>query len=147
MDLVIKKFNELSADELYKILKLRSEVFVVEQNCAFLDIDGLDYNAMHLIIKQNDEIVSYLRIIPKENDDDFVSMGRVATNEKHRKKGLSRISMGKAIDFIKNIWKEDKIKIGAQKYLTDFYSSLGFKEINEPYFENDIEHIEMILSK
>lgn len=145
MKISIKKFEELTSKELYKILKLRAEVFVVEQHCFYLDPDDKDFDSLHLMIEENGEIVSYLRIIPKGVSYDTASIGRVLTAKNHRGKGLSRKAMQTAIDFIKNEWQEPKITIGAQFYLQKFYASLGFESVGEPYLDAGIEHIDMIL--
>lgn len=145
MNIEIKQFSELSASELYKILKLRSDVFIVEQNCAYPDIDGKDIHCFHLIIKEDNEIASYVRVLPKGVTFDTASIGRVVTSPNHRGNGLSRLAMQTAVDFIKNEWNEPKITIGAQFYLNKFYASLGFVNIGKSYVEDGIEHIDMIL--
>ncbi len=146
MKISIKPFNELSNRELYEILKLRSDIFIVEQNCAYPDIDGKDYDCLHLMIKEQEELMAYVRILPKGVTFDTASIGRVVTAPNHRGKGLSRLAMQNAIELIKNHWKETKITIGAQVYLNDFYASLGFVNIGESYIEDGIEHINMILT-
>lgn len=146
MKISIKNFEELTKKELYEILKLRSEIFVVEQHCFYQDLDDKDYDSLHLMIEENDEIISYLRIIPKGLSYETASIGRVLTSKNHRGKGLSRTAMQKAIEIIKNEWQEPKITIGAQFYLKDFYASLGFMSIGEVYLDAGIEHIDMILN-
>lgn len=146
MEISIKKFEELSNKELYEILKLRSDIFIVEQNCAYPDIDGKDYPCLHLMIKENEELMSYVRILPKGTTFDTASIGRVVTSERHRRKGLSRLAMQTAIELIKNQWKEPEITISAQYYLREFYASLGFVIVGEIYIEDGLEHIKMILN-
>ena len=143
----LKKFNELNTEELYKILGLRSEVFVVEQDCVYLDCDNKDFKSYHLFLKDNDEIVAYLRVLEKGVSYDEISIGRVLVKESYRGKGISREMMIKAIDFIESDLKEDTIKIQAQAYLVDFYSSLGFKAVSKEYLEDNIPHIDMIYKK
>ncbi|MGL5347978.1 MAG: GNAT family N-acetyltransferase [Peptostreptococcaceae bacterium] len=142
-----KKFNELNIEEVYKILGLRSEVFVVEQDCVYLDCDNKDFKSYHLFLKDNNEIVAYLRILEKGVSYDEVSIGRVLVKKSYRGKGISREMMVKAIDFVEKDLKEDTIKIQAQAYLVDFYGSLGFKAVSKEYLEDNIPHIDMIYKK
>lgn len=147
MNWKIKKFNELNAEEIYKILALRNEIFIVEQECPYLDCDGKDFNSYHLFAKENGEIVAYLRILEKGVSYDEISIGRVAVKQSYRGRGISREMMLKAIDFIENNLFENTIKIQAQAYLLKFYSSLGFKAVSEEYLEDNIPHIDMLYSK
>lgn len=140
----MKKFDELTAEEIYEILKLRTEVFIVEQECAYQDCDGRDKNAYHLFYTQDGKIVSYLRILEKGICYDEIAIGRVLVDKKYRGNGLARESMVRAIDFIENHLKEKTIRISAQKYLINFYKSLGFKEVSDVYLEDNIPHIEML---
>lgn len=144
MNLYIKTFEELTVDELYKILKLRSEVFVVEQNCVYQDCDNKDRNAYHLFAIENDEVISYLRILNKGISYKEVSIGRVLTNKDRRGIGLGKMCMLNAIDFIRNNLNENKIRISAQEYAVPFYESVGFKLHSNVYLEDDIPHVEMI---
>lgn len=143
----LKKFHELSSNELYSILKLRCEVFIVEQKCPYEDIDGKDIPSYHLFLEDNGVILSYLRIIPQGISFDEVSIGRVLVNSLYRKNGYGREMMNKAIDFVINDMKESSIKIGAQSYLKDFYKSIGFNEISQEFLEDDIPHIYMLYEK
>ncbi|UPA29122.1 GNAT family N-acetyltransferase [Terrisporobacter glycolicus] len=147
MNWKIKKFNELNIEEIYKILALRNEIFIVEQECPYLDCDDKDLNSYHLFLRENGEIVSYLRILEKGVSYDEISIGRVAVKKSYRGKGISRKMMQKAIEFIENNLSENTIKIQAQAYLLDFYSSLGFKAVSEEYLEDNIPHIDMIYKK
>lgn len=147
MNWKIKKFNELNIEEIYKILALRNEVFIVEQECPYLDCDDKDLNSYHLFLTENGEIVSYLRILEKGVSYDEISIGRVAVKKSYRGKGISRKMMLKAIEFIENNLSENTIKIQAQAYLLNFYSSLGFKAVSEEYLEDNIPHIDMIYKK
>ncbi len=147
MNWKIKKFNELNIEEIYKILALRNEIFIVEQECPYLDCDDKDLNSYHLFLGENGEIVSYLRILEKGVSYDEISIGRVAVKKSYRGKGISRKMMLKAIEFIENNLSENIIKIQAQAYLLDFYSSLGFKAVSEEYLEDNIPHIDMIYKK
>ncbi|WP_299246950.1 GNAT family N-acetyltransferase [uncultured Aquimarina sp.] len=142
----IKHFNELELIELYKILRLRAEVFVVEQDCVYQDIDNKDQKALHVIGYKNDEIVAYTRIF---NDGDYfenASIGRVVVSENVRKYGYGHDLIKKSIEGIKEEFHADQIKISAQCYLKRFYEKHGFKQIGEEYLEDGIPHIAMIRS-
>ena len=147
MDWHIKRFGELTTDELYDILKLRSEVFVVEQNCVYQDMDSRDKISYHLFLEDEEEVIAYLRILPKGVSYPEASIGRVLTKAAYRKKGLSRDMMNKAIDFIMNTLEEKKIRISAQAYSLKFYNSLGFEPVADIYLEDGIEHMEMLYQK
>ncbi|MBU5675304.1 GNAT family N-acetyltransferase [Alkaliphilus sp. MSJ-5] len=147
MNLVIKRFENLTPKEVYSILKLRNAVFIVEQNCAYQDCDDNDDRAFHLFIKEKDDVVAYLRILDKGITFDEIAIGRVVVEKRHRGTGLSRKIMNKAIDFVVNEIGETSIKIQAQSYLIEFYESLGFKAISEEYLEDEIPHIDMLLYK
>lgn len=143
----LKKFEELNINEIYEILSTRSEVFVVEQKCPYQDIDFKDKNSYHLFAQEEGKIVAYLRILEKGISYEEISIGRVLITKDYRGKGISREMMLKAIDFIENNLNENKIKISAQAYLTNFYKSVGFIEVSEVYLEDDIPHIDMVYSK
>ena len=140
----IATFNELSNDDLYQILKRRTDIFVVEQNCAYPELDNNDQKSTHYYLKKGEEIIAYARIIPKGSKYPVVSIGRVLVTEENRGHGYARELMVRVINFIKNEWNEQTIQIQAQEYLNDFYSSLGFKQISEPYLEDGIPHIDML---
>ncbi|AZV56016.1 GNAT family N-acetyltransferase [Clostridium sp. AWRP] len=143
----IKKFNQLKVEEIYKILALRNKVFIVEQKCAYLDCDNKDLNSYHLFSEENGEVVAYLRILEKGVSYDEISIGRVVVKRNYRGKGIAREMLLKAIEFVENTLKEDTIKIQAQAYLLNFYSSLGFKAVSEEYLEDNIPHIDMLYKK
>ncbi|HFU3724666.1 TPA: GNAT family N-acetyltransferase [Streptococcus suis] len=143
----IKAFDQLSLQELYGILTLRVDVFVVEQACPYPEVDGKDPNCLHLLGTDEGELVAYLRILPAGLSYDEVSIGRVVIKSRHRGKGLGRPMMEQAIHFITNEWKESQIKIGAQAHLEKFYSSLGFEPVSEVYLEDDIPHLDMLYTK
>ena len=140
------KFEDLHAEELYAILQLRSKVFVVEQNCVYLDMDDKDQQCFHFCGWHGNELAAYVRIVPPGVAFDEVSIGRVVTNSKYRKGGLGRMLMTKAIDTCVKIFYDQPIKIGAQLYLKKFYESLGFIQCSDMYLEDDIEHIKMLLN-
>ena len=144
MDIIIKKFDELTLNELYKIMQLRSQVFVVEQNCIYQDLDDIDKISYHLFIKgNNDMIKAYLRIF--EKDKDTAQIGRVVTEEKERKKGYATKLMEKGIQLIKNEMKKDKVYLEGQVYCKDLYLKLGFEIISDEFLEDGIPHIKMEL--
>lgn len=140
----LKRFNELETDEIYEILKLRSEVFVVEQQCIYQDCDGKDTSSFHLYASENDRIIAYLRILDKGLSFDEISIGRVVVDKDYRKRGLGRELMIKAMDFVFKNLKEEIVRISAQEYLEKFYTSLGFEVVSEIYLEDDIPHVEML---
>ena len=147
MNSKIKKFNELNVEEMYKILALRNEVFIVEQECPYLDCDDKDFNSYHLFAEENGEVVAYLRILEKGVSYEEISIGRVVVKQSYRGKGISREMMLKAIDFVESNLSEDTIKIQAQAYLLNFYGSLGFKAVSKEYLEDNIPHIDMLYKK
>ena len=143
MDIIIKKFDELTLNELYDILKLRSQVFVVEQNCVYQDLDDIDKVSYHLFIKgKNDMIKVYLRIF--EKDKETAQIGRVVTDENERKKGYASKLMEKGIELCKNEMKKNKIYLEGQVYCKNLYLKLGFKIISDEFLEDGIPHYKMI---
>ena len=147
MDWKLKKFEDLKFEEIYNILKIRNEVFIVEQRCAYQDCDEKDKKSFHLYLEDEGVIVSYLRILEKGVSFNEVSIGRVLVNKNYRSQGISREMMLKAIHFIEQSLNETQIKIQAQSYLVNFYGSLGFKESSNEYLEDNIPHIEMLYNK
>ncbi|MFK6999486.1 GNAT family N-acetyltransferase [Flavobacterium oreochromis] len=139
----IKRFNELSLDELYSILFLRSEVFVVEQNCAYLDIDKKDSKAIHVLGYINDDLASYCRMFNAGDYFEDSSIGRVVVSPKYRSLKLGHELMKVAIDSLKTTYNQKSITISAQEYLVKFYETHGFVQTSESYLEDDIPHIEM----
>jgi ElaA protein len=144
MEVIIKEFKELTAEELYEILKLRINIFIVEQNCPYEECDDKDKNSYHLYLKEDDKILAYLRVVKKGISYDEISIGRVVVNSKYRGQNLGRELMTKAINFITEKLKEKNIRISAQLYLEEFYKSFGFKSVTEQYLEDNIPHIEML---
>ena len=144
MNKVIKNFSELSTEEIYNILKLRSEVFVVEQNCVYQDIDEKDKKATHLFIEKNNEIIAYTRIFKKgDYYEENPSIGRVVVSKKERGKNFGKEIMLNSIEFIKKELKGRKIELSAQKYLDKFYKDLDFYSEGEDYLEDGIPHQRM----
>ena len=139
----IKPFTELSTNELYEMLQLRSEVFVVEQNCVYQDIDGKDQKAIHVLGYSDDILVAYSRLFKPKDYFEYASIGRVIVKESYRDQKLGHELMRVSIDAITTLFQETKITISAQLYLQKFYESHGFVVVGESYLEDDIPHIEM----
>ena len=139
-----KRFNQLSITELYDILHLRSEVFVVEQNCIYKDIDYKDQKALHVLLKKNKQLIGYTRIFNAGDYFKNASIGRVLVSKSNRKNNYGTQLMEVSIKAIKTKFKESKISISAQTYLKQFYNNLGFKVSGEEYLEDGIPHIAMI---
>ena len=139
----IKPFKELSTIELYQILQLRSEVFVVEQNCVYQDIDGKDEKAIHVLGYYEGVLATYSRLFKTNDYFADSSIGRVIVKESHRDKKLGHDLMRASITAIKELFDETNITISAQLYLLKFYESHGFVAVGESYLEDDIPHIEM----
>ena len=144
INIVTKAFNELTVEELYGILQLRSEIFVVEQNCAYQDLDGKDQIALHVIGTKNDKIVAYTRIFKAEDYFKYASIGRVVVAKNERQLQYGYEIMKASIKSVKEYFNETKIKLSAQCYLKKFYNNLGFLEVGEEYLEDGIPHIGMI---
>lgn len=144
MKIEIKRFNGLSTKELYELLQLRSEVFVVEQNCVYQDIDGKDDIAWHVLGKNDDRLAAYLRIFEPGDYFKGASIGRVVVAETSRKKGYAKNIMEAAMAHIFESLSEKKIILSAQTYLIPFYEDLGFKTEGEGYLEDGIPHTKMV---
>lgn len=140
-----KKFEDLKPGELYAILQLRSEVFVVEQNCVFLDMDNKDQVSHHLMGWQGDKLVAYSRIVPAGISYVEFSIGRIVSSPAVRGQGIGRVLVDKSIQLAYNLHGKGVIRIGAQYYLRGFYESFGFHAAGDIYLEDNIEHIEMLL--
>ena len=163
MDLKFKcvHFSELTVYELYSVMALRQEVFVVEQNCPYLDADGKDLSGFHLVgyadLAQNTEgghsnniegLLAYTRLLPKGVAyENYASIGRVINSPKVRRQGVGKALMEESIAQMARLFPHDAVKIGAQSYLLSFYESLGFVSTGEEYLEDDIPHTSMILMK
>ncbi|WMW79631.1 GNAT family N-acetyltransferase [Undibacterium cyanobacteriorum] len=140
-------FSELTTSQLYAILQARSEVFVVEQNCPYLDADGADLNCHHLSA-WNDEsqLAAYLRVVPPGLKYPEASLGRVITTQHGRGQGLGKQLLVRGIAECQRLHPQQAIRIGAQHYLEKFYQSFGFVTVSDIYLEDDIPHVEMLLS-
>lgn len=146
IDWKLKLFKELSPDELYAIIRLRNEVFVVEQNCVFQDADNKDQSSYHVMGWKENELLAYSRLVPAGISYSEPSIGRVVTSPSVRSLGLGKKLMEHSIYLLHSKWGKLNIKIGAQLYLEHFYNSLGFQRTSEIYMEDGIEHIEMQLT-
>jgi ElaA protein len=144
LDIKIKSFDELTKIELYKLLQLRSEVFVVEQDCVYQDIDSKDQKSLHVLGFKNEKIVAYTRIFKPGDYFEQASIGRVVVSKNERQHKYGYDIMHASAEAIQTHFGESVIKISAQLYLKKFYNNLEFFEIGEPYLEDDIPHIAMI---
>jgi ElaA protein len=142
---VTKTFTELNVNELYALLRLRSEVFVLEQHCIFLDMDNNDQKAYHTIGFIGDEVVATTRLFDKNiMYDGYQSIGRVVGCPRHRGLGIGKALMQYSISECERLFGKGPIKIGAQLYLKKFYSEQGFEQSGDVYLEDEIDHIPMI---
>ncbi len=144
MKINIKSFSELTTEELYEILKIRSEIFVVEQECIYQDLDGKDEKALHVFGIKSNEIIVYARIFKPGSYFTNASIGRILVSINQRKKGYAHILLKECIKVIETHFNTTKITISAQKHLLNFYNSRGFKKVGKEYLEDGIPHIKMI---
>ncbi|REJ06448.1 GNAT family N-acetyltransferase [Halobacillus trueperi] len=145
MNWVHKTFAELSKQELYEILQTRVEVFVVEQECPYPEVDGRDEGCLHIWMEKEEEMVAYCRIVPPEKDEQYHSIGRVLVKEGHRGCGYARQVMDRAIHVLKEDYKVNHIWLHGQEHLRHFYGSFGFKEVSDVYLEDGIPHVDMLM--
>ncbi|MCH5268979.1 MAG: GNAT family N-acetyltransferase [Lachnospiraceae bacterium] len=145
METTVKRFEELTLDELYEILKLRAEVFVVEQNCVYQDIDDKDKGAWHVFLRDDDGIEAYLRVLDKGVSFAEASIGRVVT--KKREHGFGKMVMEEGIRVAVEKLGADRIKIAAQCYAKGFYEKVGFVTVSEEFMYDGIPHVYMIWEK
>ena len=146
MEIVFRSFSQIPNEELYALLRLRSEVFVVEQYCAYLDLDDCDQRAMHLLGFLGTELTACSRIFaPGNYFDRYASIGRIVTSPRFRSLGYGKRIVTESLMKISELYGSDcPVKIGAQAYLTRFYKSLGFTNTQEEYIEDGIPHVYMI---
>jgi ElaA protein len=144
MQWILKPFDKLTAKELYNILQLRNEVFIVEQNCPYQDLDNKDLLAWHLMGMRKDTLVAYSRLLAPGISYSESSIGRVVSSPSTRKTGMGKKLMEESIEQIRNLFHTDTIRIGAQLYLKDFYESFGFIREGDTYLEDNIPHIIML---
>jgi len=142
---ICQSFQELSNDDLYDLLKLRSDVFVIEQDCLFPDMDDCDQDAMHLLMKLDGVVLGYARLLPAGSKYDQPSIGRVVTAQSVRRGGYGRMLLTESIKHCRRLWPESSIVISAQERLENFYQGFGFVTASKPYLEDGISHLEMHL--
>ena len=142
MKLCIKRFYELSVEELYAILKLRINVFVVEQNCPYPELDDRDQEAVHVWLEDMNGIHAYLRIMDRGVESEHVSIGRVIAAERHN--GLGTRILSEGVRIAKDMFQADTVYLEAQVYAIPFYQSLGFEVVSEEFLEDGIPHVKMI---
>jgi len=139
------QFQQLSVIQLYQLLKLRQQVFIVEQQCLYHDIDGLDLNCLHLLGYEGEQLVAYLRLIPAAfHNSGNVSLGRILSCATKRGTGIGKALMQQAMQFLTENYASQKIQLSAQFYLLNFYQNFGFERISEPYDDDGILHIDML---
>ena len=141
---ILKPFDDLTPKELYNILQLRNEVFIVEQNCPYQDLDNKDLNAFHLMGMQKNKLLAYSRLLAPGISYSESSIGRVVSSPAARKTGIGKKLMAESILQINNLFHTDTIRIGAQLYLKKFYESFHFIQEGEVYLEDNIPHIIML---
>ena len=144
MNWILARFDALTLNQLYDVLKFRQQIFVVEQNCVYADLDDYDKNCYHLLGYEKDELLCCSRILSGGVKYDQASIGRVALKKERRGAGIADELMNTSINYLYKLFGKVPIKIGAQAYLENFYSKFGFKTISEPYDEDGILHIEML---
>lgn len=145
MEFYVKKFQELTNDELYEIFKIRVSVFVVEQNCPYQEIDEYDKDALHLFFRENGKITTYLRVLPRNTVFEEVSIGRVLSVNRRKKRASDLLEKG--IEAAYNFFNAEKIEIEAQTYVKKLYENKGFRQISDEFFEDSIPHVKMELIK
>ncbi|MBM3412453.1 MAG: GNAT family N-acetyltransferase [Bacteroidetes bacterium] len=138
------KFESLTSIDCYEILQLRSAIFVVEQQCVYLDMDNKDQQSWHLLGKIDGQLAAYTRLLPAGLAFTHCSIGRVVTASTFRRAGLGKLLMAESIQCCEKLFGKGPIEIGAQLYLEKFYQSFGFNSVGEIYLEDGIEHIHMI---
>ncbi|MFA7273056.1 MAG: GNAT family N-acetyltransferase [Crocinitomicaceae bacterium] len=146
MSIEIKSYEALTKDEFHALIALRIEVFVVEQNCPYQDLDGKDLLSFHLLLKdEKDQLIGTARILPAGLSYPEISIGRVLTNAQNRKKGFGHEIMRECLAFVEQKWGDSvAIKISAQSHLKSFYNQHGFESTGKEYLEDGIPHSEMI---
>jgi ElaA protein len=145
--ITIKHYNDISKEEFHDIISLRIEVFVVEQDCPYQELDGLDKDAYHLILKEKDVIIGTMRLLKPGVVYDELAIGRVVSSPKHRGKGLGHKMMTFAMDYIRNELKLTEVRLSAQSHLTNYYEKYNFVKTGKEYLEDGIPHSEMLYNE
>lgn len=143
MQLIVKEFNELTTKELYEILKSRAEIFIIEQNINYQDLDDIDYKSLHCFYQEDEKVIAYLRAFYKDDNKDIVKIGRVLTL--NHGIGLGKKLLSESLPEIKKILSPKKITMSAQKYAIGFYEKFGFKVVSDEFIEEEILHVIMEL--
>lgn len=138
------KFSDLSIDDLYELIRFREEIFVVEQNCAYLECDGFDPKAFHLLGRQDGKLAAYLRAFPAGVKYPEMCFGRVAVGNAARGHGAGRLLVAEGLTQMRRAWGQGPVRISAQSYLLRFYEDFGFKAIGAEYVEDGIPHLDMM---
>ncbi|MGO1060448.1 GNAT family N-acetyltransferase [Planococcus sp. FY231025] len=147
MNWTTNHFEEFTVKKLYEILKLRVDVFIVEQNCPYPELDGLDEESIHMAYTEDGRILAYARLVPAGVKYSLPSIGRVIVHPDARGRGLAKELLTRSIDYIFSEWNPDGIQLQGQVYLQDFYESFGFIPVSEAYDEDGIPHVDMQLAK
>ncbi len=140
----VQKFEELTVKQLYTYLQLRVNVFVVEQQCPYPELDGYDEEAFHLAYIENEKLLAYARILPKGVKYNRISIGRVIVNQEVRGRGVAKELMKKSLSVIQQKWPQQEVQLQAQSHLRDFYGSFGFEAVSDDYVEDGIPHVDMV---
>jgi len=141
----VKSFQELSLEEFHDIIALRIQIFIIEQNCPYQEVDGKDKLAHHLFFKNEmDEIIAVTRILPQGISYEEVAIGRVVVHEEYRGTGLGNQLMADSMNFVRNKYGEVPVRLSAQKHLENYYGNHGFKSTGKEYLEDGIPHVEML---
>ncbi|WP_142827285.1 GNAT family N-acetyltransferase [Planococcus soli] len=140
------QFDELAARKLYEVLKLRVDVFVVEQNCPYPELGDLDQQSIHLVYSEDDEVLAYARLVPADVKYELPSIGRVIVRKDARGRGLAKELLEKSIEYIFKEWNAPSIQLQGQVYLQEFYQSFGFEPVSDSYDEDGIPHVDMKLT-
>ncbi|WP_096187107.1 GNAT family N-acetyltransferase [Evansella halocellulosilytica] len=143
----IKFFDELTTTELYNILKERVQIFIVEQQCPYPEIDDNDQVAYHIFNEKDGEVAAYARVLPKGTTYDEAAIGRVIVKKEYRGHGLGNELMEQAMNLLTNRLDETEIKLSAQDYIKHYYAAFGFKQVSDVYLEDDIPHVDMLYKK
>ena len=144
MQIDVKSFEELTKNELYELLALRAEVFVVEQDCAYQDVDGKDSDALHILGTKDEQLVAYARVFKPGVYFEEASIGRIVVKNSHRIMGYGQRIVSASEAAIKNCFHTKRIKLSAQSYLKKFYSDMGYNRVGEEYLEDGIPHLAMV---
>ncbi|PPA70608.1 GNAT family N-acetyltransferase [Jeotgalibacillus proteolyticus] len=145
MEWTLQTFEELSATELYEILMARNSIFVVEQQCAYQEIDGYDPKSFHLTLREGDKLVAYARLLPGGVKYDLPSIGRIIVAPEYRGSGAGRRLVARSVNIMVKDWGVEQIKLQAQVYLRHFYESFGFEPTSEEYLDDGIPHVDMLM--